>query len=247
MGIIGHVIIEIEEADSTNLYAERLLQQEAVEEGTVIVAYNQTEGRGQGENRWYSEPGLNLTLTIVLRPSFLLAGQQFLINKVISLGVYNFLCNYIEDVSIKWPNDMLIEGKKVGGILIQHTVSNEMLETTIAGIGINVNQKHFDPQLPNATSLKRVLGQELVLNEALNQLCTSLEIQYAAIKEGTLDLLESYYCKALLGFDEKRMYRVDNETVEGVINGVDEFGRLLVEVSGKPVQPFNHKEIEYIL
>jgi len=247
MGTIGHAIIDLEEVDSTNLYAERLLKKGTVEEGTVIIAKNQTAGRGEGENRWESEPGRNLTLTVVLHPMFLPAGRQFLINKVISLGVCHFLCDYVEGVCIKWPNDMLISSKKVGGILIRHVVNNEMLETTIAGIGINVNQTHFDHHLSGAVSLAQVLRHDLVLKNALKQLCVFLEIQYDALKRGKLDFLEFGYCNALLGYDEKRKYKIGQKMVDGTIRGVDEFGRLLVEISGKPVQAFNHKEIEYIL
>jgi len=247
MGTIGNTIIELEEVDSTNLYAERLLKNGTIEEGTIIIAKNQTAGRGQGENKWQSETGQNLTLTVILHPTFLLASQQFLINKVISLGVYDFLCDYVQEVCIKWPNDILISSKKVGGILIQHVVNNEMLETTIAGVGINVNQTHFDPHLSDAVSLVQVLGQELVLKDTLHQLTSSLEAKYAFLRQKEFDLLEYEYCNALLGYNEKRRYNIGKEMVDGIIRGVDEFGRLLVEISGKPVKAFNHKEIEYLL
>ena len=247
MGAIGNTIIDLEEVNSTNLYAEQLLKKGAIEEGTVIIAKNQTAGRGQGENKWQSESGRNLTLTVILHPTFLLACQQFLINKVISLGVYDFLCDYVQEVCIKWPNDILISSKKVGGILIQHVVNNEMLETTIAGVGINVNQTHFDPHLSDAVSLVQVLGQELVLKDTLHQLTSSLEAKYAFLRQKEFDLLEYEYCNALLGYNEKRRYNIGKEMVDGIIRGVDEFGRLLVEISGKPVKAFNHKEIEYLL
>jgi len=246
MNKIGNTIIELDTVDSTNLYAERLLKHETVEEGTVITAKAQTAGKGQGENTWETEPGKDLTFTVILHPTFLDAAGQFLLSKAISLGVCDFLEKYVDDVTVKWPNDILIAEKKAGGILIRHTVNNEMLQTTIAGIGININQTSFDPKLSNATSISLVLGRELVLEDALGQLCITLDTRYAMLRDEVIEELGNDYLRILLGFDETRQFRLNDEIVEGVIRGVDEFGRLLVEHPVIGLKEYQHKEIEYL-
>ncbi|MBE0648214.1 MAG: biotin--[acetyl-CoA-carboxylase] ligase [Bacteroidales bacterium] len=246
MGKTGHVIIELEEVDSTNLYAERMLRKGVVEEGTVIQAKFQTAGKGQGDNQWESLPGQNLTFSIILHPRFLLPTRQFLLNKVISLGLIDFLSIYIEDVAIKWPNDILAGLKKIGGILIQHRVEGEILESTIVGIGLNVNQTKFDHNLSGAASLFQILHQELKLKEALVLLCNRIEERYSQLRAEETERLEADFCRALLGYQEEKKFLVEGKEISGTICGVDEFGRLLVEHPGNDVKVYAHKEIEYV-
>ncbi|NQV01401.1 MAG: biotin--[acetyl-CoA-carboxylase] ligase [Bacteroidia bacterium] len=247
MGKIGTIFIDLEEVDSTNLYAERMLKKGPVEEGIVIRASFQTAGKGQGDNRWESAPGQNLTFSIVLHPRFLSPGRQFLINKAISLGVLDFLSDYIEGATVKWPNDILIGAKKIGGILIQHIVEGEFLETTIVGIGLNINQTKFDHQLTQAASLFQILHQKLRLKEALVLLCNTLEERYSRLRKNETEQLESDFCNLLLGYQEERSYIIDGQIVPGIIHGVDEFGRLLVEHPGNDVKAYAHKEVEYLM
>ncbi|MFH1160662.1 MAG: biotin--[acetyl-CoA-carboxylase] ligase [bacterium] len=247
MSKIGTTIIELEEVDSTNSFTERLSRDGQVEEGTVVSAGKQTAGKGQGENTWESEPGRNLTFSVVLHPSFLPPDKQFFLNKAISLGVYDFLSDFVDEVSIKWPNDIYIGDKKAGGILIQHMVSGDQIETTIAGIGININQTQFDHRLPNPASLIQVLHQELVLKEALRRVLHSLDIRYEQLKTAFLRELDTGYQHALYGFGIPRKYRTGNEILEGIIRGVDAFGRLLLELPDEGIRKYNHGEIEYRL
>ncbi len=247
MGEIGYVIIELEEVDSTNLYAERLLSKGTVEEGTVIQAKHQIAGKGQGENRWESLPGQNLTFSIVLHPRFLEPGCQFHLNKAICLGILDFLSAYVDRAVVKWPNDILIDSKKVGGILIQHSVEGEILETTIVGIGLNVNQTKFDHNLTRAASLFQILHQELKLKEALVLLCNAIEGRYSLLRGNEIEKLEFDFCEALLGFQEKRIFLLNGEEIQGIIRGVDEFGRLLVEHPGNNTKTYAHKEIQYLM
>jgi len=245
MSVIGIRIIELETVDSTNLYAERILADGEVEEGTVIWAHHQTAGRGQGENAWISEPGKNLTLSIILFPHFLPPGEQFFFNKAIALGVHDFLGLFVQEVSIKWPNDLCIGRKKAGGILIQHQLSGNQLTSTIAGIGININQTRFDHHLPNPASLTQILRQELVLKEAVHQLIDRLNFRYRQLKTGSFAQLDVDYIHALLDLGENRLFQYGKEITEGIIRGVDESGRLLVELPGKGIMAFLHGEIGY--
>jgi len=132
-------------------------------------------------------------------------------------------------------------------ILIQHVVEGEILETTIVGIGININQTKFDHQLTHAASMFQILHQELKLKEALGLLCKAIDGRYSQLRGKEEKTLEADFCDALLGFREERIFLVDGEEVPGIIRGVDEFGRLLVEHPGNDVKVYAHKEIQYIM
>src|ERR1035437_6675835 len=154
---IGKNCIEIEKTDSTNSYLSKLLGEKTLFEGTVVITNRQEMGRGQRGTTWESEPNKNLTLSILLHPTFLRPDEQFQLNKAISLGVAGFVVGVLQvdvDVKIKWPNDIYIRNKKVAGILIENSVSGNNLQHSIIGIGINVNQEKFSAKLPNPTSFR---------------------------------------------------------------------------------------------
>jgi BirA family biotin operon repressor/biotin-[acetyl-CoA-carboxylase] ligase len=246
MQIIGARIIELEETGSTNAYAGLLLQREQAEEGTVVTARNQTAGRGQGDNTWDSEAGMNLTFTVILYPAFLPPARQFLLNKAVSLGVYDFLHSHTEAVSIKWPNDLYLGGRKAGGILLQHRICGDAIEASLVGIGININQARFHPSLPDPVSLIHLLNREVVLEEALTQVLRFLDIRYRRLKDNPDQPPDDEYNQALMGFGIPRLYRSDNQTFQGIIRGVDAEGRLLVELPEGELQSFSHREIVFL-
>ncbi len=249
--MIGKSILELSRVDSTNAYANRLLSQGDLDEGTVIWAHDQFAGRGQHDNHWISEAGKNLTFTVVLKPTFLAPDLQFLLNKAVALGVVDFIRNSIgpissPEVSIKWPNDIYIHGKKVGGILIEHKIMGSALVTSLAGIGVNINQTDFASHLPNPVSLIHMLREEMELRDALQELCGFIDQRYVTLqKYGSANLdLDYHHC--LLGFDQWRYFSCSGERMEGKITGVDNIGRLLVETRSDELRHFNHKEIEYV-
>ena len=124
-------IIEVKIIDSTNCYAEKILKENKVPEGTIIRAFEQISGKGQGENKWLSEPGKNLTISLILYPRFLPIEHQFILNKSVSLGVLDFVHTILPAGSckIKWPNDIYSGSLKLGGILIINTVSGSSFDS----------------------------------------------------------------------------------------------------------------------
>lgn len=220
-------LIQLRRVDSTNNYAKELLANSGpVPEGTVIMAEKQFAGRGQRQNSWQAEPGKNLTVSIILQPSFLKAAEQFQLNKVVSLSVCDVLRQIVPGgVAIKWPNDLYIGERKTAGILIENFLNGEKLKSSVVGIGINVNQVRF-PGLERATSLKLESGKEYDLTELLGRLCGTLESRYFQLRNGKAGLLGAEYQAALLGYSEERMYQCGAETFPGKITGVSEDGRL---------------------
>jgi BirA family biotin operon repressor/biotin-[acetyl-CoA-carboxylase] ligase len=270
--MIGSNIIELDRVDSTNSYAEKLISEGQAKEGTVVWAHEQFQGKGQNDNIWDSEPGKNLTLSIILNPRFLPPDRQFLLNKVISLGVLDFVNEVLKNdltplpsgddltlrppllkgegeysaSAIKWPNDIYAGEKKLGGILITHRIMGASLDTSIAGIGLNINQMLFPDSLPNPCSIKQLTGQETDLRFALKGLCTCIGKRYDSLAAGEVEAIETGYQTALLGFGEWREFMAGETRFEGRIKGVDDLGRLQIEIKNKGLKAFNHKEIEII-
>ncbi len=233
--------------DSTNSYAQALLSKSNPSEGTVISTYCQTAGRGQIGSRWESEPDKNISLSAIFYPNFLEARDQFQLNQCISLAVFDLVKNCLPDhpVSIKWPNDIYVGGRKIAGILIQNSLINTQIRSTVAGIGINVNQATFLTNPPNPTSLLLETGREHPLPDLVPQLCGHLEARYLQLKAGKIVPLQHDYLRHLYRFGQLASYRRTNgQTFQGIIQGIDEMGRLKVEVGGN-VECFDLKEIRF--
>ena len=241
-------IIELDSVDSTNLYAERLLKEKRVPGGTVVWAHEQTAGKGQGENKWLSEPFRNLTLSMILFPGFLPVDRQFLINKAISLGVVDLVHALLPAGScrIKWPNDICHGRSKIGGILINNTITGNTFDTSIIGIGINVNQTRFDPSLPGAVSVAQIIRGETDLEHALHMLIEKVDIRYGQLQEGAISMLDGEYKSSLSGFGEEREFKAGSGVFKGTIKDVDQFGRLVVETTDQKRLTFSHGEIEFL-
>jgi len=243
------IIIELETVGSTNLYAEQLLASQKVSNGTVIFAIEQTSGKGQGENNWESEPGQNLTFSLVLFPGFLRPERQFQLNKAITMGILDYLNKFPlgQEASIKWPNDLCVGNRKIGGILINNTISGHLFASCVAGIGININQKVFSPDIPNPVSLKALTGSTFPLNESLQDVLECIDVRYGHLRAGNFSLLDREYRRNLLGYGVWTDYIVNNMVKKGRILDVDESGKLLLETADGPILSLLHGEIGFIL
>jgi BirA family transcriptional regulator, biotin operon repressor / biotin---[acetyl-CoA-carboxylase] ligase len=241
-------VISLDRVDSTNSYCERLLEQGDVGEGTVVVAKNQIEGKGQGRNQWLSEPGMNLTMSWILFPRFLPPDNQFLLNKSIALGILDLASEFLpgDDCKIKWPNDIYYRRSKLGGILINHTLSGSSFDHSIIGIGININQVKFDPSLPNPISLSQVLSHDVDIAQCLHSLINKLESRYELVITGDHSTINQEYNANLLGVNELMQFRSKETYFTGIIREVDHYGRLVIENDRKELLLFFHGEVEMV-
>lgn len=240
-------VILLNEVDSTNNYATRLISTRSAEEGTVVLTFRQTQGRGHGKNVWESAENQNLTFSMVLYPTFLPASRQFLLSQAVSLGITGFLKNHTGDVKIKWPNDIMSGGKKMAGILIEHTVMNTHLHASIAGIGLNVNQTRFPSHLPHATSLAQVCGKEFHLMEVLHAITGEIMNWYQLLREGKEHMVRRHYLEQLFRLGVFAPFRDRQRIFKAVIRGTDEFGQLLLEEQDGIVTAWPFKSLEMIL
>lgn len=246
--LLGKNQITLPRIHSTNEFLkEELTKVKPVSEGTVIMAVDQYAGKGQQHTQWQSEPGKNLTASLLLCPTFLSPMQQFDLSIAISLGIQEAIQRIVkeEKVWIKWPNDLLIKDKKVGGILIENILRGNQWKYAIVGFGINVNQVSFPKDTKSPGSLYEILHETYDIQKLLNEICFFVEKYYSLIKEGKQSLLKSSYLANLYGRGKRRPFKINNQVKHGTITSIDMQGRLIVELDGQ-LSSFSFKEIEYL-
>lgn len=220
---------------------------EPLPEGTVIMAENQYEGRGQVGSKWHAEPGKNLTFSILLRPSFMQLRAQFNLNMTISIAIQKALESLIgTGLSVKWPNDIYFGHQKIGGMLLENIVAGSHIKACIVGIGINVNQEVFETELQDrASSIYQILHRHVDLVTLLAEICSHIEAGYLKLKAGNYNSLRNEYLNYLYQYNIKANYRQNGEIIEGKIVDVSENGLLSLETI-EGIKTYNFKEIEFI-
>lgn len=242
---IGKNLISVPECHSTNVLAAQMSAKADVPEGTIIITDHQTAGKGQRGNVWVSEQHMNLTFSLVLRPHFLRAQDQFQLNIAIALGLADVLTRLVGEsaVRIKWPNDLLINNKKVCGVLIENQIKGAVIVQSIVGIGLNVNQQTFS--FAQASSLANELQTQLDLADVLNKLLEKLEVRYLQLRAGHIAEMHAAYTQQLYQRHEAHQFANDEGSFVGTIDGVDDAGRLrITRADGE--QLFSIKEVRYL-
>ncbi len=242
-------IITIEECDSTNRY---ITQFEPTAEGVIVMASSQTAGRGQRGNSWEAEPGKNLSFSAMWVPENFAATDQFAISEAVALAVVDTLSESGISTKIKWPNDIYVVDRKICGILIEHSLTGSTISRTIAGVGINVNQKKFVSDAPNPISMCQITGKDTDLHPLMERYADYLEnrLQLIATAEGRRKI-HTEFQQNMWRYDNKPYpfrERASDEKFQGIIRGVESFGFLIVEkcVTGE-VRKYAFKEVEFLL
>lgn len=276
-------IMWLESVDSTNSEAKRRISD--IDNLSVLSALSQSEGRGQKGNKWSSVPGENLTFSIVLKFGEQTAGElrlavtareQFVLTEITSLSIVEFLSRHGIKAKIKWPNDIYVGDKKICGVLIENSLRGKNLSSSIIGIGLNVNQRNFDVNLPNPTSMILETGIEEDIRSCLEEFMDIfqgyLEYRLPNLREHYLSYLWRYNTQARyidLTLQASQKLQADSEdeseqlsqrlmpTLEGelpgreftgVIRGLSPIGHLVVEdIEKGELKEFAFKEISYIL
>lgn len=201
---IGKNLIFLPEIDSTNSYAINLLKNVKLPEGTVVHTANQLKGKGQRGSHWNSEAGMNVTASIILKPGFLDLKNQFYLYQIAALACYDAMAEILDssqfDIKIKWPNDILVNSRKIAGILIETNIQNNRLNWCVAGFGINVNQTDFG-DLQTATSIKQLTTKEFLPTEVLKSLCRYFEKYYLALLNNKFEEINQNYLKHFFGLN----------------------------------------------
>ena len=242
--MIGNQIIYLDRVDSTSNYVATLLSEGKARHGVVILAENQTNGRGQRGTVWQSQSSQNLLLSFYIEHNQLEIIYQEALTHFVSLALYHCLMKFELNAHIKWPNDILIGRKKIAGILIENQLRGSKIASSIIGIGLNVSQNPLD--IPGSTSMSQEttnnITKELILEELLIQLNTNFQLlnqkQYSKLKSNYLEKLW------LLGVPS--LFESNKDKFTGIIRGTDEFGRLQIEQNHQ-VKTYDLKEVKFIL
>jgi len=244
--LIGDVIIELSEIDSTNNYAMRLIDEGMAEHGMVVRADFQTKGKGQLANLWLAEESKNLLISAIIDTREFAIEKQFFLNAATCLSVAEMLMtNYnIPHVSIKWPNDIYAGDKKIAGILIENSLRGSQWTNAVVGIGLNVNQAVFS-DLNRATSLFNQTQEKQKVKSVLKNLLKILNKHFLKIGNNEHALFEAFN-QNLYKVNKEITFTKKNELYKGIVKGVNAFGELEVEVEGK-LKRYRHKEIELVL
>lgn len=243
--MIGSEIIHFKRVDSTSNYIATLLKESNIVNGMVILADEQTEGRGQRGAKWQSIPGENLLLSFYIEHKKLEVYQQKSLTQAVSIAILETLSHFHVFAKIKWPNDIVVANKKIAGILIENQFQGKNIKSSIIGIGLNVLQKEFE--IINSTSISNESQESFNLKLVLNQLIYQLNQQFIHLAQKSFDILEQNYIKSLWLKDEVSSYEKGyGERFKGIIKGVDSDGKLLIyRLDIKEIESFGLKEIKF--
>lgn len=235
--------IYLKEHFSTNEYAMKSLSNNDPNRQTCVYTYNQTRGRGQIGRQWYSGTAKNISCSFRYYLTTFKVKDQFLINMAFSLAIWDFVSAFIpSQVSIKWPNDIYVADRKIAGLLIQNMVRKDTISSTILGVGININEDQFPPDLPNPIALSELTTKSYKLLDMQLYLAECVEKRIGMLVED----LRSEYLTKLFRKDITANYLIEGMQQEGIIRGIAEDGKLELELRGQR-SLFNFRELEFIV
>lgn len=239
-------LIRLAEARSTNSTIREWLKREPLPEGSVILAENQTAGRGQVGNTWEAEPGKNLTFSVVLYPTCIAANEQFIISQIAALSVKETLDAYTSDITVKWPNDIYWRDKKICGMLIENDLAGRTIYTSIIGIGLNINQEAFRSDAPNPVSLTQITGKSYDKEEVLERFLSIFYDYYLRLLQERGEEIRSAYQAALYRNDGFYPYKDDGGMFEARIHHIEPTGHLILELPDGCLRRYAFKEVSVV-
>lgn len=240
-------IIKLSAIDSTNSFLKELSTKQTVENFTVVVAENQTNGRGQRGANWEVESGKNLTFSVLIKDVLLSFEEVFNLNVVVAVSLFQTFSNLkIPNLTIKWANDILADKKKICGILIENQFKSNSEIFSVIGIGINVNQENFI-NLPQASSLKIISGQEWNKDEVLLTFLNQFQNNINLYKnEGAKYFWEVYHENLFKKNMPMAFENAQNDKFMGIIKQVLPNGLLQIQLEDDSLQLFDIKEVKML-
>ena len=240
-------LIKLDAIDSTNDFLKDLSGKQVLENFTVVSTENQTNGKGQMGSKWNSEIGKNLTFSVLIKKILKKNSEIFDLNVAIALSILSSLeTDKIPNLTIKWPNDIMSDNKKIAGILIENTIKSNGEIISIVGIGLNVNQINFE-NLPKATSLAVVMGSELDKEMLLLHIVEKIKTNIAVLENNLAsDLWLEYNQKLFKKGVPMPFSNAKEEKFMGIIQNVNSSGQLAVLLDNDAIETFGIKEIQML-
>ena len=243
----GSHIIQIDRVSSTNNYAAKLLNQTKIPFGAVIMAQFQDDGRGQRGAVWQSKSGENLLFSAILDGSLMKECPPFYLSKCVAVSIKDTLSFFLKHkIHLKWPNDVLVERRKIAGVLIESQWKGNNLFSSIIGVGLNVNQTHFEYGF-DATSMKLLSANDYDLKEVLQVLCTKLNFNFNRILSKEYSDLQQDYLSSLYKYNEKTHFKIGDKLEEVVLKDVNENGMVSLEMLGGKIKEYDFSQARQII
>lgn len=243
--LIGKEIIKLQSVDSTNNYAAKLLNEGVLSDGAVIMAHEQHGGRGQMGTSWDAAAGQNLTFSVVLKSLKIDLQHQFDVSMLVAVSLVECLDKYGLSPDIKWPNDILIDNKKLAGVLIETSLRGTMIKNLVVGIGLNVNQEMKED---DRISLSMALGHKLELDDVLDSFLNVLEKNVLKYVNAGYETLKAYYIARLYGVNGASVIeQASGEQINGRILDIIRNGNLIFTSNQGEQKNYDLKEIKFIL
>lgn len=242
---LGKKVVFLPQCHSTNDELAAMVKNENPPEGTVIYTDSQLSGKGQRGNKWEADPDKNILMSLLLKPKKLAVKNQYYLNLIIGLAILDFLKEKLrsKDLRLKWPNDVYVNGQKISGILVENSLKGTVIDSSIIGIGFNLNQETFD--IPNATSLFLESNQYCTKEEIMEDILQLIEYWYMKLSEGRFEDILSSYHDSLFWKDEIHTFQSDKEILKGIIRGINEVGRLIIETTDGELS-FDVQEVRFV-
>jgi len=229
---------------STNVLLWEMIREKSLPEGFVVQTDFQSAGKGQVGNSWESEEGRNLLFSMVLYPQRVTVDNQFLLSQLVSLGIKEALDEYTDGITVKWPNDIYWNDKKLVGILIENSLQGTKIKSSVIGIGLNVNQKVFVSNAPNPVSLLQITGRRQNRKLLLTKIRQNIQKLYTEL---SVTKIRAEYAEALYRKDGFYAYRANDETFQAKIISVHPDGQLELETEAGERKGFYFKEVSFVL
>ena len=261
---LGSPFVELQSVDSTNNYAFTQIHAGLAQHGMAVFVHEQSAGKGQRGKPWLGEKDANIQLTVVIKPP-LLTGQQFWLSACVAVAVQDLFMKYAgKETKIKWPNDLYWQDRKAGGILIENIIGADSDESiangqwpstnngqqtkwkwAVIGIGININQTSFPPELQNPVSLKQITGKDYDVIELAKELCLVINSYFDQLITSGFEKIYSQYLFHLYKKNEIVKLKKGSRVFETTVKDISPAGKLIVEHTIE--EEFDFGEVEWLM
>lgn len=233
----------IKQTNSTNELLWKMHREQSLPDGFILYTDFQTAGKGQVGNKWESKARMNLMFSMVLYPSSIRVEEQFLISQFVSLGIKNVLDKYVDNICIKWPNDIYWNDKKLGGILIENSLQGYEIKTTVIGVGLNINQRNFESDAPNPISLFQILGKTMKRKNLMLEIQQEILNLYQQID---FQKIRTEYFNSLYRNTGYHTYSANNQIFQAQIISIHSDGQLELQTEPGELRKFYFKEVRFV-
>lgn len=242
--ILNAPIIKLDTIDSTNNYAMQLIDADTAQHGMTIVSDEQTQGKGQRGKKWQDEPGQSVLMSLIVHPGYGL-DHQFCFNMCVSLAIADVLQEIYEnwDIRVKWPNDIIVNDKKAGGVLIENVIRGNEWVYSVVGLGLNVLQNNFNQDLPFATSLRIESGKNFSVQDLISKIRERIIVYL--INNLPAHKLEFLYDEVLYRKGQTQRFSMNNSEFVATVAGVTQGGLLQLKLQGGDIVNYNHGTVEW--